>query len=99
MKRLLCLLLVSTNSYAMELVINGITYHIDEYKITQNGQRIEIKHPALKKHICKPAASKTAPAVGREVRYKKYSPQIKLSPFDRLLKELQPKERKPAAYQ
>lgn len=31
----------------IELVINGTTYHIDEYKIKKNGKRIEINHSTI----------------------------------------------------
>jgi hypothetical protein len=47
MKILLILLFCPIPSFAIELVINGITYNIREYKIENNGKRIVVNHDTL----------------------------------------------------
>lgn len=46
MKSLIIIILicVSPASFAIELIINGKSYHIESYQIENNGQRIVIPH-------------------------------------------------------
>ena len=69
---LICLLLSGAQAQAIELVLNGITYNIGEYKITNNGQRIVINHSTLKKTSC----TQSRRQYPTQVRYKKYRPHI-----------------------
>lgn len=57
---LLCLFF-TVKVMAIELVVNGTTYHIDHYKIEHNGQRIVIEHNTLKDQISSKYNCKKAP--------------------------------------
>lgn len=45
---LLLICLLASQANAIEMVINGTTYNIDKYEITNNGQRIVINHDTIR---------------------------------------------------
>jgi hypothetical protein len=47
MKLILILLFFSPSAFAIELVLNGMTYHISNYAIHNNGQKIVIDHKGI----------------------------------------------------
>ena len=60
---IIVILLFGQQALAIELVINGITYNIDKYEITNNGKRIVINHKTFENHrerqtSCLPVKSK-----------------------------------------
>lgn len=45
---LLLTCLLASQANAIEMVINGTTYNIDKYEITNNGQRIVVNHNSFR---------------------------------------------------
>jgi hypothetical protein len=98
MKLFLILLFFSPSVFAIELVLNGMTYHISNYAIHNNGQKIVIDHKGVSNNTkanCKTPDKRSS----TNYRYvKNYAPQRKpaaIKPkkntggaFGRLLDEL-----------
>lgn len=92
MKLILIILFTLPNAYSMELVLNGITYNINEYKISNNGQRIVINHPSIRR----PATASRSYKIRKAVRMPSSK---KPGPFQRLLNELKTPKKVKENYQ
>lgn len=97
---LLILTLLPLKAFSIELVLNGMTYHISNYAIHNNGQKIVIDHKGITNKQAKCRSTPTGqPANFRYVKgYRPDKKVVKRSPaskkkssggaFGRLLDEL-----------
>lgn len=73
----------------IELVINGTTYHIDEYKIKKNGKRIEINHSTINTN-CSRRPTRNYASTRSKTKSNTYKPKKRSTSnaFQRLLNEI-----------
>ena len=73
----------------IELVINGTTYHIDEYRIKKNGKRIEINHSTINTN-CSRRPNRNYASTRSKAKSNTYKRKKRSGPnaFQRLLNEI-----------